>query len=233
VYAVWCGDLEESTAILAEYDAVNEATGIVWFSAGGLLQAAYQGRAEALALMETSRAQCVAHGVGQGAQFATWMKAIVFNGLGRYADALAAAQTVAAEMEMPTVTGWALPEVIEAAVRNRQPAVAESAIEHLSRHTLADSDWATGIEARSRALVSEGDEAERSYAEALARLGRTPFRTELARGPPAVRRVVASERAGASTHVSSLGRRTRCSPRWVPRGSPSGRVVSFWRQARR
>jgi DNA-binding CsgD family transcriptional regulator len=181
VFAVWCGDLEESTAILAEYDAVNEATGIVWFSAGGLLQAAYQGRAEALALMETSRAQCVAHGVGQGAQFATWMKAIVFNGLGRYADALAAAQTVPAEMEMPTVTGWALPEVIEAAVRNRQPAVAESAIEHLSRHTLADSDWATGIEARSRALVSESDEAERSYAEALVRLGRTPFRTEIAR----------------------------------------------------
>ena len=52
VYTAWCGDVEASTSVIAEYDAVNEATGIGWYSACGLLHAAYQGRPEALALME-------------------------------------------------------------------------------------------------------------------------------------------------------------------------------------
>ena len=43
------------------------------------------------------------------------------------------------------------------------------------------SDWATGLEARSRALVGEGQEAEQCYAEAVERLGRTQLRPELAR----------------------------------------------------
>ena len=181
VYAVWCGDFEESSAIVAEFNAVNEATGIGWYSACGLLRAAYQGRPEALALMEASHAESVERGVGQGAQFATWMKAIICNGLGRYADALAAAELAAYEMEIPNGTGWALVDVIEAAVRNREPQVARDAMEQLPKHTLDDSDWAMGLEARSRALVTEGEEAERWHLEAVDRLARTPFRTELAR----------------------------------------------------
>ncbi len=181
VYAVWCGDIEESSAIIAEFDAVNEATGIGWYSACGLLHAAYLGRAEGVALMEASRAESVERGMGQGAQFATWVNAIICNGLGRYADALAAAELAAYEMEIPNGTGWALVEVIEAAVRNREPQVARDAMEQLPKHTLDESDWAMGIEARSRALVSDGEEAERWYAEAVERLARTPFRTELAR----------------------------------------------------
>ena len=84
-------------------------------------------------------------------------------------------------MEIPNGTGWALPELIEAAVRSHQPDVAREALQHLTKHTLEDSDWAMGLEARCRALVAEGDEAERWYAEAVARLARTPLRTELAR----------------------------------------------------
>jgi DNA-binding CsgD family transcriptional regulator len=145
------------------------------------MHAAYQGLPEALAFFDSSHADCVERGLGQGAQFATWMKAIVCNGLGRYADALAAAQLAAYEMEIPNGTGWALPEVIEAAVRNRQPELAREAMEQLPKHTLSESDWAAGIEARSRALVTEGEDAERWYAEAVNRLARTAFRTELAR----------------------------------------------------
>ena len=110
-----------------------------------------------------------------------WREAIVCNGLGRYGDALAAAELAAYEMEIPNGTGWALPEVIEAAVRNRQPQVARDAMEQLPKHTLEDSDWAMGIQARPRALVTEGEEAEHWYAEGVKRLGRTPFRTELGR----------------------------------------------------
>ena len=46
---------------------------------------------------------------------------------------------------------------------------------------IGDSDWAKGIEARSRALLSEGRDAESCYAEAVDRLGRTPLRPDLAR----------------------------------------------------
>jgi DNA-binding CsgD family transcriptional regulator len=181
VYTAWCGDAEASTAIIAEYNAVNEATGIGWYSACGLMHAAYQGRPEALAFIEAMHADAVEHGLGQGSQFATWTRAIVCNGLGRYADAQAAAELAAYEMEVPNGTGWALVEVIEAAVRNRRPEVAREAMEQLPKHTLDDSDWAMGIEARSRALVTEGEEAEHWYAEGVNRLDRTPFRTELGR----------------------------------------------------
>jgi DNA-binding CsgD family transcriptional regulator/tetratricopeptide (TPR) repeat protein len=181
VYTAWCGDAEASSRVIAEYDAVNEATGIGWYSACGLLHAAYQGRPDALAFVEASHADSVKHEVGQGSQFANWMRAIACNGLGRYEDALAAAQLAAYEMEIPNGTGWALVELVEAAVRNRQPEAARVAIEQLPKHTLEDSDWAMGVQARSRALVSEGDEAEHWYADAVRRLARTPFRTELGR----------------------------------------------------
>jgi DNA-binding CsgD family transcriptional regulator len=181
VYAAWCGDTEASIRHIAEFNAVNEATGIGWFSACGLMHAAYRGLPEALSFFDASHADCVERGMGQGAQFATWTKAILCNGLGRYADALAAARLAAYEMEIPNGTGWALPEVIEAAVRNRQPGLAREAMEQLPKHTLGESDWAAGIETRSRALVTEGKAAERWYAEAVERLARTPFRTEVAR----------------------------------------------------
>ena len=181
VYAAWCGDFAAATAIVAEYDAVNDATGIGWYSAGGLLHAAYQGRPEALALMASSAEQSLQHGIGQGAQYATWTTAILCNGLGRYPDALAAAERAAYEMEIPNGTGWALPELIEAAVRSRQPQAAQQAMQKLTDHTLGDADWAAGIEARSRALVTGGAPADDCYTEAILLLGRTPLQTELAR----------------------------------------------------
>jgi DNA-binding CsgD family transcriptional regulator/tetratricopeptide (TPR) repeat protein len=177
----WYGDLEAATAVVAEHDAVNEATGIGWFPAGGLFLAAYRGRPDDLALMSANAAKFAEYGMGQGSQFAIWTTAILCNGLGRYADAVAAAEHAAYEMEIPNGTGWALVELVEAAVRNRQPDVARDAMEQLPKHTLEDSDWAMGLEARCRALVTEGSEAEQWYRDAVERLGRTPFRTELAR----------------------------------------------------
>ena len=181
MFTVWCGDVEATTALVAEYHAVNEAAGIGWHSACGLIQCAYQGRPEALTLMSASATDSASRGVGQGVQHARWTRAILCNGLGRYADALAAARDAAYEMEIPNGTGWALTELIEAAVRSGQFDTAREAMDHLSRHTLAEADWAAGIEARCRALVTEGATAERWYAEAVHRLSSTPLRTELAR----------------------------------------------------
>jgi DNA-binding CsgD family transcriptional regulator len=181
LFAAWWGDIEAGTAILAEFDAVNEATGIDWYSGGRLLHAAYQGRPDALGLITASAADSAERGAGHGVHMANWTRAVLFNGLGRYADALVAAELAAYEMELPNGTGLALPEVIEAAVRSHRPDAAEKAIEQLPKHTLDSADWAMGVEARCRALVTEGEEAEAWYAVAVERLARTAIRTEAAR----------------------------------------------------
>jgi DNA-binding CsgD family transcriptional regulator len=49
------------------------------------------------------------------------------------------------------------------------------------RTRAAPTEWALGIEARVRALLSEGEAAERHYRESIARLGRTRLRVQLAR----------------------------------------------------
>jgi DNA-binding CsgD family transcriptional regulator len=181
VVMAWFGDFEAATAIVAEHDAVNEATGIGgWVSAGGLLLAAFQGRSGALELMTATVDAAVEGGVGHGAQHARWTTAILCNGLGRYAEAAEAARVAAYEMTVPNGTGWALIELIEAAQRSRQPDVARDAMQRLPDHTL-ESDWAFGVEARSRALVTDDADAEGWYVEATRRLEGTPFRTEVAR----------------------------------------------------
>ena len=78
--------------------------------------------------------------------------------------------------------GWALPELIEAAARTGNTHIAHDAIARLAETTQAGgTDFGLGLEARSRALVSEGELAETRYREAIERLGRTRVRPELAR----------------------------------------------------
>jgi hypothetical protein len=102
VFAAWCGDSEATAAIIAEYNAVNEATGIGWWSAGGLLYAAYQGQSDGLALIMASEKDSAKNEVGQGVQFAAYTRTISRDGLGRYSDALVVAELAAYEMEIPT-----------------------------------------------------------------------------------------------------------------------------------
>jgi DNA-binding CsgD family transcriptional regulator len=182
VYAAWCGDLEAVTALLAEDNAIKDVIGSHWYSAAALLHAGYRGRPEEdLPFISATAEDLTRNGGGQGTQVANWAKAIFYNGLGQYADALASAESAAYEQEAPNQTGWGLIELIEAAVRSRQPARARDALRRLAEEMLDGYDWAAGIEARSRALVSEGEDAERWYVEAVERLGSTPFQTELAR----------------------------------------------------
>ena len=91
------------------------------------------------------------------------------------------AEPATEETYSPLSTQLVLPELIEAAVRTGRADLAREALGRLSAMTVEGSDWAKGLEARSRALVSEGREAEQCYAEAVERLGRTPLRPDLAR----------------------------------------------------
>jgi DNA-binding CsgD family transcriptional regulator len=104
---------------------------------------------------------------------AEFAAAVLNNGLGRYQTALAAARR-ACEQDELGLYGWGLIELVEAAARSGEPEIAGEALEQLSERTrLSGSDWALGVEARSRALVSDGAGAEALYREAIERLGRT------------------------------------------------------------
>jgi DNA-binding CsgD family transcriptional regulator len=80
------------------------------------------------------------------------------------------------------VSCFVAPELIEAAVRCDRPEVAAAALEQLSARTgPSGTEWALGIEARCRALLSEGRQADALYREAIERLGNTRVAVELAR----------------------------------------------------
>ena len=181
--ATHCGDFETATSLAAEKDVVNEVTGIRLAATCDLLLAGYRGRpAEAEPIFTATIEDSTARGEGFAVQRANWSEAVLRNGLGRYAEALAVAEPATEESYLPLATQLVLPELIEAAVRTGRADLARQALDRLSAMTAIEgSDWAKGLEARSQALVSEGQEAEQCYAEAVERLGRTPLRPELAR----------------------------------------------------
>ena len=126
-----------------------------------------------------SEADEVAEGLGLIGHCTT---ALLNNGLGRYARALAAAERAC---EYPVEFGLLkviLPELIEAATRSGKRERALDALRLLMEETDGPgTDWSRGIEARSRALLSEGQAAEHLYREAVDRLSRTKGQLDLAR----------------------------------------------------
>jgi DNA-binding CsgD family transcriptional regulator len=107
--------------------------------------------------------------------------AILGNGRGRYADALASAER-AAEQHGLGLYALALVELVEAAARSERPEAASVALDRLSTRTRASgTDWAVGMEARSRALLTEGGAAEPLYRLAIERLGRVGLHQARAR----------------------------------------------------
>jgi ATP/maltotriose-dependent transcriptional regulator MalT len=143
----------------------------------------FRGReAEASPLIERILTGAAASGQGTAVQYAHWAKSVLMNGLGRYEEALAAAVAATGGTPQIFIAAWALSELIEAATRSGDPEHATDALARLSEHAEAsDADWAAGIHAHSRALLSEGEAAERSYREAIDRLRRTRLRPHLAR----------------------------------------------------
>jgi ATP/maltotriose-dependent transcriptional regulator MalT len=139
--------------------------------------------AEASALIQAEVRNASAGESGMSVQTCQWVAAVLYNGLGRYEQALAEAQRASEEAPELPVCGWALAELIEAAQRIGKTRLAGEALERLVEASSAGgTDWGLGVLARSRALLSEGEDAEGSYREAIERLSRSQLRTELARG---------------------------------------------------
>src|SRR3954462_4896904 len=181
-FATWCGDFGAAAVAIAELEAITKATGSHIAPYAQLLLAAFRGQEDALPSIESTIRDAGASGQELGVQWAEWVSAILFNGLARYDRALASAQRAADETPELQFSPWASTELIEAAVRSARPEVASGALERVMSATApCTTDWSLGIQARCRALVSEGESAERLHREAIERLTRTRLRPELAR----------------------------------------------------
>ena len=179
----WMGDFAGADSLMAEAESVAAATGSRFSPYTALRLRALQGReAEASALIASAVEHSATGGQEMAATQAHWAAAVLYNGLARYEEAMSAAQQVTSEPYEPWVSTFALPELVEAAARAGHAGVARVALEQLTAVTQpCGNDVALGIEARCRALLSDGELAESLYREAIDRLGRTRLRPELAR----------------------------------------------------
>jgi DNA-binding CsgD family transcriptional regulator len=148
-----------------------------------MLIAAYRGHDEdGRRLIAEARGHLSPGSAGAGAVVGEFADLLLNNGLGRYEEALSAGRRVLEDLEPVERAPWTLPEIVEAATRAGAVDEAVAALRRLeaSAHG-SGSDWALGVEARSRALLSSGGEAEQLYLEAVARLGRPGTRVDQAR----------------------------------------------------
>jgi DNA-binding CsgD family transcriptional regulator len=178
------GDFTDAASLVAEAESVTAAmgSGIAVLHAAVALAALRGREAEAAVLIELATEDVQRRGSGQGLSLIHWAIAALCNGLGRYEQALAAAQRASEDTRAQLISNWAIAELIEAATRTGMSERAVGALDRLSEMTRASgTDWALGIEARSRALITEGENAEVFYLEAIDRLGRAGLRLELAR----------------------------------------------------
>jgi DNA-binding CsgD family transcriptional regulator len=177
------GDFAAAASLIEEAGPITEATGsgLPFYTSVGLF--AYSGRERELSeQIKASMKATVRRGQGAGPVLLDWATAVLNNGLGRYPDALAAARRASEDPHELVFCTWAAVELIEAAARSGLPEQAAGTLERLSAGTrVSGGDWALGVEAYARALLSDGQKAERLYREAIDRLGRTRVRVTLAR----------------------------------------------------
>jgi DNA-binding CsgD family transcriptional regulator/tetratricopeptide (TPR) repeat protein len=181
---VYAGEFASAQALGDEARAVSVAISNPDVSISSLFLAGWRGReAEAARLIEASDTDAAGRGEGRRIGAGRCAAAVLYNGLGRYELALTAATQVTEYPEEPAFFNWGLVELIEAAARSGKMELAADALGRLSQTTTASgTDWALGVEARSRALLSDGETAEGLYRDAIDRLRRTRLRPELARG---------------------------------------------------
>jgi DNA-binding CsgD family transcriptional regulator len=182
-FLLFGGALTAAASLSDETQAVSEAIGCDLAPYGALGLAALRGdETETVALVKATIDDVSRRGEGVGITFAEWADAVLHNGLGHYDKALAAAAQAIAYEADPGSTIWPAIELIEAAARTGATDIAMTAYVQLSEMTMASrTNWATGIQARSFALVAPDGEAEEHYRESISRLGRTRMRTDLAR----------------------------------------------------
>jgi DNA-binding CsgD family transcriptional regulator len=176
------GELNVAARLVEEERLIADATGTTSAATTAMMLAAWRGQErEASELIRATVGQGTAGGQGYVVGFANCAAAVLHNGLGRYGAARDAAWH--AWEHQPVALGvFAVPELAEAAARTREVELARGALAWLSeRAQVAPTEWALGIEARVRALLSDGAAAERCYRDSIEHLTVTSVRAQLAR----------------------------------------------------
>jgi DNA-binding CsgD family transcriptional regulator len=184
VYAhVFAGELRTAALLVDEIRAAAEATGSNLAPYGAVGLAAFRGReSDAVALIEASRGDVARRGEGIGLSVLDWAQAVLYNGLGRYEEARAAALRATDHPHNLSTSNWGMAELIEAAIRAGTPELAADARSRLAEVArVSGTDWILGVAARAEALFVEDQRAEELYVEAVDRLGRTRMAVDLAR----------------------------------------------------
>jgi DNA-binding CsgD family transcriptional regulator len=180
---LFAGELAAAASLIQQLQPAIEATGSnrVLYSALGL--AVFAGRqADAAAMTDAITADVTLRGEGVGITIIEWASAVLNNGLGNYETAVTAVERATEYLGEMITPPWPAVELIEAAARSGRIEMAADVLRRVAEiTTTAGTDWALGIEARSRALLSYGDIAEGCYRESVERLGRTRVRADLAR----------------------------------------------------
>jgi DNA-binding CsgD family transcriptional regulator/tetratricopeptide (TPR) repeat protein len=183
---VWTGDFAGTASLIAEIESVAAVTGSRFPPYTLLRLRALQGReGEATAAIASAIGQF--GGQGTTALRAYWAAAVLYNGLARYEEAASAARRATTDALNHWIPTWVLPELVEAATRGGGArgggaGLARDALDRLAKTTgPCGTEFALGIEARCRALLSHGTAADELYREAIERLRRTRLAPEIAR----------------------------------------------------
>jgi DNA-binding CsgD family transcriptional regulator len=177
------GELGDAAVLVGEARAIDRAMGVPSLVYGDDALLAWRGeRTRSLSLLESGRRDATSRGEGRTLSVLEYADAVLLNGLGRYDAALVAARRVC-DRDEPGLRSFAAIELIEAAARAGRPELAAGELDWLSaRAAVGGTDWAVGVQLRSRALLcGEQDEANRLFLGAIERLERTAIRTQLAR----------------------------------------------------
>ncbi len=176
------GHFGAAESLLKDLDIVCDATGSEVPSYAAIAYESWRGReAEHAELRARFIKAMVQRGEGIGLTHLEWWTATLYNGLAKYEDAVKVALSALEhpeELQHP----MRIHELVEAAVRSGRRALAAETLERLCAMTrVIGSEWALGIEARSRALLSASGTAEGLYRDAICHLERSQARVELAR----------------------------------------------------
>jgi DNA-binding CsgD family transcriptional regulator len=179
---VFCGEISDAVAGVAETQAVEDATGVRSAPYGALILAAWRGEeGKSRELIKVTNNDAGARGEGIGIAVSEYARAVLCNGLGQYEEALAAAVS-ASEYREAVVENWGLSELVEPASRTGRIDLATDALSRLAAKARATGTaWALGIEARSRALLSRDDIADSLFRDAIGHLNQSRVRSERAR----------------------------------------------------
>ena len=228
------GELTEVAVVVEEERAIAQPMGNAPVGYEEMQLEAWRGQeAVAAELIESMVRTATARGFGRMVDVATYAKALLYNGLGRYDAAREAAQAGFEHREHLGSRPFIVAELAEAASRTGTSGTRRGrARVGVGTNAVTRTDWALGIEARVRALLSVGDAAESAYRESIARLGRTRLRMELARAHLLYGEWLRRERrrVDAREHLRTAHERFK---RSAPRRSPSAPGTSCSRPARR